>query len=78
MHRLLGGALAVQRIAAAAVPAAYTVSAVLAILAIAGGLALRRRAPLTGYVVSSTGLMIDATTPDPLWLALRLPKPRPP
>jgi signal transduction histidine kinase len=45
------------------------VSAVLAILAIAGGLALRRRAPLTGYLVGSTGLMIDATTPDPLWLA---------
>ena len=45
------------------------VSAVLAILAIAGGLTLRRRAPLTGYLVGSTGLMIDATTPDPLWLA---------
>jgi signal transduction histidine kinase len=45
------------------------VPAVLAILAIAGGLALRRRAPLTGYLVGSTGLMIDATTPDPLWLA---------
>jgi signal transduction histidine kinase len=45
------------------------VSTVLAILAIAGGLTLRRRAPLTGYLVGSTGLMIDATTPDPLWLA---------
>jgi signal transduction histidine kinase len=45
------------------------VSAVLAILAIVGGLALRRRAPLTGYLVGSTGLMIDAITPDPLWLA---------
>src|SRR5919107_5133864 len=65
----VGGALAVQRIAAGAVPAAYTVSAVLAILAIAGGLTLRRRAPLTGYLVGSAGLMIDATTPDPLWLA---------
>ncbi|HKO26111.1 MAG TPA: histidine kinase, partial [Solirubrobacteraceae bacterium] len=43
--------------------------AVLAILAIAGGLSLRRRAPLIGYLVGSTGLMIDATTPDPLWLA---------
>jgi signal transduction histidine kinase len=45
------------------------VSAVLAILAIAGGLTLRRRAPLTGYLVGSTGLMIDATTPHPLWSA---------
>jgi signal transduction histidine kinase len=61
--------LAVERMAAGAVLAAYTVSAVVAILAIAGGLSLRRRAPLTGYLVGSTGLMIDATTPDPLWLA---------
>jgi signal transduction histidine kinase len=45
------------------------VSAILAILAIAGGLTLRRRAPLTAYLVGSTGLMIDASTPDPLWLA---------
>jgi signal transduction histidine kinase len=45
------------------------VPAILAILAIAGGLALRRRAPLTGYLVGCTGLMVDAATPDPLWLA---------
>lgn len=66
---LVGVLLALQRIAAGAAPAAYTVSAVLAIVAIAGGLSLRRRAPLTGYLVGSTGLMIDATTADPLWLA---------
>jgi signal transduction histidine kinase len=66
---LVGGSLAVLRITVEAVPAAYTVSAVLAILAIAGGLTLRRRAPLTGYLVGCTGLMIDATTPDPLSLA---------
>lgn len=66
---LVGGSLAVQRIADGAFAPAYTLQAVLAILAIAGGLSLRRRAALTGYLIGSTGLMIDATTPDPLWLA---------
>ena len=65
----VGAVLAVQRLAPGAVPAAQAVWAVLAILAIAGGLALRRRAPLTGYLVGCTGLMVDAATPDPLWLA---------
>jgi signal transduction histidine kinase len=62
----VGAVLAVERLAAGAVPA---VPAILAILVIAGGMALRRRAPLTGYLVGSTGLMLDAATLDPLWLA---------
>jgi signal transduction histidine kinase len=58
--------LAVERAAAAAAP---DVQELLAILGIAGGLALRRRAPLPGYLVGCTGLMMDAATPGPLWTA---------
>lgn len=62
----VGALLAVQRLGAGAVPGVQELSA---ILAIAGGLALRRRAPLTGYLLGSAGLMLDAATPHPLWSA---------